>query len=479
MMGRSIKAFMQHFLLALLAAAIAAPALAQSEDPHERRASGGMDMQWPPAGITLPPQAPAPPADPHAGHDMSAMGGMAGMEGMAGMDHAAMPMSGALGSYPMTREASGTSWQPDASTHNGVHGPAGDWSLMGHAMINGVYDRQGGARGDNKTFLAGMVMGAARRDLAGGDAINLRVMLSPDPLMGKAGYPLLLASGESADGKTPLIDRQHPHDLIMELSASYSRRIDAKNSVFVYAGLPGEPAFGPPAFMHRLSTMDSPEAPITHHWLDSTHITFGVLTGGFIHDNWKLEASRFTGREPDQHRYDIESPKMDSTAVRASFNPTANWSLQASWADLKSPEALEPSVDERRWSASAIYTRKVGAAGLWSTTFAWGRKDRSDGVALDGLALETALKPNADWTLFARAEQVETDELDAHAGDPHGEVNRVAKASLGAIRDWRITPHAKIGLGALVTANKIPDALKHAYGSSPTGGMGFVRLVVE
>src|SRR5262249_48321365 len=155
------------------------------------------------------------------------------------------------------------------------------------------------------------------------------------------GYPLLLASGETADGVTPLIDRQHPHDLFMELSAAYSHRLTDRTALFVYAGLPGEPAFGPPAFMHRLSIMDSPEAPISHHWLDSTHITFGVVTAGIVLDRVKLEVSRFHGREPDQHRYDIETGALDSTALRVSWNPTAHWSLQASWADVTSPEQLE------------------------------------------------------------------------------------------------------------------------------------------
>jgi len=445
--------------LALAGAFMAAPAWAQ-DNPH-----AGHDM-----GQTAPP----PAADPHAGHDMGAM---------AGMDHGvmphAMPATGALGPYPLTREASGTSWQPDAANHGGVHSEAGGWSLMGHALLNGVYDRQGSRRGDDKAFVGGMLMGAARRDLAGGDVVALRAMVSPEPLMGKRGYPLLLASGETADGTTTLVDRQHPHDLFMELSASYSRRLDAKSSLFIYAGLPGEPAFGPPAFMHRLSAMDSPEAPITHHWLDSTHITFGVLTGGYVRDNWKFEASRFRGREPDQRRYDIETGRLDSTAVRASWNPTPNWSLQASWADLVSPEALEPATDERRWSASAIHTRAVFTDGLWSTTVAWGRKDRSDGVTLDGVALETALKPNARWTLFARAERLRTDELDPHPGHAHGDVAKVAKLSVGAIRDWRVSPRLKVGLGGLVTGNRIPGALEHAYGSSPTGAMGFVRLVVE
>src|SRR5207248_8521816 len=153
----------------------------------------------------------------------------------------------------------------------GIHGQVGEWSTMWHSDLNLVYDQQGGPRGGDKAFVNGMLMGMAERPLGDG-TLGVRAMLAPDPFVGKSGYPLLLASGETADGKTPLIDRQHPHDFVMELSASISQSI-GKASVFLYGGLPGEPAFGPPAFMHRESILDSPEAPITHHWLDSTHIT--------------------------------------------------------------------------------------------------------------------------------------------------------------------------------------------------------------
>ena len=230
-------------------------------------------------------------------------------------------MTGALGPFPMAREASGTAWQPDTSAHGGLQASSGAWSFMGHATLNLVYDWQEGPRGDEMAFVSGMVMGSARRDFANGNVLQFRAMLSPDPFMGKRGYPLHLAAGETADGVTPLIDRQHPHDLFMELSASYSLRLGERSSLFLYAGLPGEPAFGPPPFMHRMSILDSPEAPITHHWLDSTHITFGVITAGVVHDDFKLEASRFHGREPDEHRYDIETGPLDSTAVRLSWNP--------------------------------------------------------------------------------------------------------------------------------------------------------------
>jgi hypothetical protein len=293
--------------------------------------------------------------------------------------------------------------------------------------------------------------------------------------MGPSGYPLLLATGETADGKTPLVDRQHPHDLFMELSASYSYKLTLDDSVFVYAGLPGEPAFGPPAFMHRLSVMDSPEAPISHHWLDSTHISFGVLTAGFTHDVWKIEASAYNGREPDQHRYDIETGTLDSTAVRASWNPTANWSLQTSWAHEISPEQLEPGVSQTKVSASAIYTRPVGNYGWWSTTAAWGRRS-SQGIDLDAWVLESAVKPNAAWTIFGRAERVQNDELIAPLLD-HGPAFTVGKLSLGAVHDWAIADQMKVGLGGLYAWNFVPSGLAPLYGTQePRGMMIFVRF---
>lgn len=214
----------------------------------------------------------------------------------------------------MTREASGTAWQPDASEHMGLMGSAGGWTLMAHGTLNLVADTQGGPRGDDKLFAAGMLMGVAQRPIGNG-MLQLRGSLSPDPPMGKSGYPLLLASGETADGVEHLIDRQHPHDFFMELSASVSQDIGRGSSLFLYGGLPGEPAFGPPAFMHRGAAMQSPQAPISHHWLDSTHISFGVLTGGVVLGPGKLELSRFNGREPDQYRWNIETGPLDSTAV--------------------------------------------------------------------------------------------------------------------------------------------------------------------
>jgi hypothetical protein len=392
-------------------------------------------------------------------------------------------MQGAMGPYAMTRDGSGTSWQPDASRHEGLHDFSGEWMLMGHARFNAIYDWQQGPRGDSQAYLSGMVMGVARRRIhddgeRGGDLLQLRVMLSPDPFNGKRGLPLLLQTGETADGVTPLIDRQHPHEFVMELSASYSHPLTTRDSVYLYAGLPGEPAFGPPAFMHRQSIMDSPEPPISHHWLDSTHIVFGVATAGFVHDNWKLEVSRFRGREPDEFRFNIETGPLDSTAARLSWNPTRALALQVSWAELMHPEQLRPDENQRKWSASTIYTTALDDSGWWSTTVAWGRRSAESGW-LDAVAIEFAFSTGRNWTLFARGERVDNDELPA-VGGATGVPYTVGKVSIGTIRDFSRTGRTRFGVGALWALNFIPAALAPAYASStPMGVMVFARLKVE
>ena len=456
---------------ALIASAIifapAAAAQATDHSTHDHSAHTGHPAPAEEQPTSRPPDA-------HASHES--------MADMPGMDHSKHTMgddadsrhamAGALGGYAMTREASGTSWQPEAAPHRTLMSSAGDWMLMGHATLDMLYTSQGGPRGDDKAFIAGMFMGAAQRRFDNGDVLQFRGAVSPDPLMGKRGYPLLLAAGETADGVDTLVDRQHPHDFVMELSASYSHQLGEGQSVFVYAGLPGEPAFGPPAFMHRPAAESNPEAPITHHWMDSTHITFGVLTAGYVNGDVKIEASRFHGREPDQDRYDIETGNLDSTAVRLSWNPTENWSLQASWADVTSPEQLEPDVDVTKWSASALYTQAIGDGSL-SLTGAFARKISSEDVTLDAWLGEAAWKFNPDWTIFTRLEAIETDELGVIH---HGPVENVARATLGVSRDIPLNDDLTMVIGASATQNWTSDALAPLYDGDPTGVLGFIRF---
>lgn len=402
---------------------------------------------------------------------------MGHMEGMGDDDETmTMPMLGMYGSYAMSREASGTSWQPDSTPHEGIHEMLGDWIVMAHGFVNAAYDHQGGPRGATKSFSNSMGMLMAQRPLGIG-TLGLRGMASLDPLMGRTGYPLLLATGETADGRTPLIDRQHPHDLFMELAATYSVPLSDNSSVFGYFGEPGEPALGPPAFMHRFSGEDIPEAPITHHWLNSTHIIFGVATLGYVLDKWKIEASAFNGREPDQNRWNINSPKFNSGSTRLSFNPSPNWSLQTSYGYLKSPEQLTPRIHERRVTASATYNLPFGDNN-WATTLAWGRKMNSPGHDLDGFLLESALAMGERHTFFGRAERVSEDELFQSPSPLAGAVFTVNKVSLGYIYDIPVHEHIKLGIGGLGSAYALPSAVRPAYGGAPLSFMLFLRLKI-
>ena len=326
------------------------------------------------------------------------------------------------------------------------------------------------------TFSQGMAMLMGHRR-AGPGTLGLRGMLSLDPAMGPRGYPLLFQTGETADGRTPLVDRQHPHDFFMELSASYSVPWGRDGAVFVYAGLPGEPALGPPAFMHRWSAMRNPEAPLTHHWLDSTHVTFGVASVGASRGPVQLEASWFNGREPDAARWNIETRAFDSWSARLSFNPLPSLSMQVSYGDLHSPEQLEPDVRVRRTTASASWHAKPGGDD-WATTLAWGL-NRKSGHGADrsepGWLLESTYVLRDRHTFFGRAEQLRNGELFGE-GDPlHGQAFRIRKLTLGYVFDVARTGPVRWGVGGLVGFLDAPAQLDATYGRDPRSYMLFLQ----
>lgn len=394
------------------------------------------------------------------------------MADMAGMEAASVP--GQFGAYSMTREASGTSWQPDSTPMAGLMHVDASWTTMWHGLADVLYDDQGGPRGASKTFSSSMLMFMARRALPGG-ALGLRVMISADPLMGRDGYPELFQTGETADGVHALIDRQHPHNLLMEASASYSRDLSARQALYLYAALAGEPALGPPAFMHRFSGEDNPEAPLSHHWLDSTHISYGVVTGGYEWDRIKLETSAFNGREPDQHRYDVELRALDSWSARLSYNPTPDLALQVSTGRLASPEQLEPEVAIRRTTASVSYNRMFPAL-QWQTTLAWGHNAPQPGAASNAWLLESALRVANVHTIFGRAESVGKDELFTPGQPLYGPTYTIEALSLGYIFDFTHLGPAYVGVGAMGTVYRYPAVLDPVYGEGPVSYLLFARI---
>lgn len=374
-------------------------------------------------------------------------------------------MHGMYGHYPMTRESSGTSWVPESMPFPGFYTMHKEWMMMYEGFSYTVYDHQGGCRGGKKFFDENMFMFMAQKDNRCGDTFAIRTMFALEPFtIGKCGYPLLFQTGETCDGKTPLIDRQHPHDLFGELALVFTRILREESSFFLYVGLPGEPALGPPTFLHRYSGLYIPESPLGHHWMDSTHITFGVATAGFIWDKVKIETSVFTGREPDQHRYNFDRPRFDSYSVRISCNPSADLAFQASYGFLRGPEQLEPTIDVRRYTMSGIYNKSF-TRGNWQTTAVIGVNDNDPGNILSAFLLESTVGIDKH-VLFARFEDVEKDELFIAPSPLAGQPFTVKKITGGYVYHVVEHNHISLGFGGLLSKSWVQEPAVRCYGNT-------------
>ena len=397
-------------------------------------------------------------------HQSHQMHGMQGHESHD-MSHMQMSMHSSVDlADPMNRECSGTSWLPDSSPMYGKMFMFGEDMLMLHGAIFPRYTNVSTRRGDDRIDAPNWFMGMYSHPLGDSTQIGARLMMSLDPLTeGGRGYPLLFQSGESWHDQ-PLHDRQHPHDLFDELSLSLSQKFDHDFSAYVYFGYPGEPALGPPAFMHRPSAMDDPDAPIGHHWQDSTHITFGVATAGLVWRNIKIEGSVFTGREPDEDRYDFDQPRFDSYSGRISWNPTTNLALQVSHGYIKSPEAPEPQVNIHRTTASAIYNLPLGPDKNWSNTFVWGQNNASGEGKTQSFLIESNYQRGRD-TVYLRWERVEKSGHELVLDPPdESRIFPIGGYTIGYVRDLSHGNGVDIGLGTQFTINDRPDSLDRYYG---------------
>lgn len=383
----------------------------------------------------------------------------------AGHEHHVMPASTNPLGVDHVREGSGTSWLPDASPMQGQMRERGKWTFMLHGNAFVQYIDAGSDRGKRQFGSINWIMGMAQREIGGGQLL-IKSMLSAEPMtVGRCGYPTLLSSGEQCRG-VPLHDQQHPHDVVMEIAAQYRRAVNNAVAFEIYGGPAGEPALGPTAFPHRLSALPNPIAPVSHHWLDSTHITFGVVTGGLYGRTWKAEASVFNGREPDDRRYNLDLGALDSYSGRIWLMPTRAWTLQVSAGHLTEAEEHEDGSrdDVNRVTASATYHRLVDRR-LWATTIAWGQNRETD-HSTPAFVAETALDLTTSDVLFARGEIVQktADELVVPI-DRH-EPFTVGKVQFGYTRWLSQSRGVRTGIGGGVGVSFVPEELQPTYGGA-------------
>ena len=404
---------------------------------------------------------------------------MPGMNNRPGMDMKGMGMASSVDlNDPMSQEASGTAWLPASSPMYGkmIMRPNGDM-LMIHGAAMPRYVNDGSKRGDRRFDAPNWIMGMYSHALDTQSQLGVRGMFSLDPITeGGYGYPLLFQTGESWHGQR-LHDRQHPHDLVSELALSYSRLLGGGRSAFFYAGYPGEPALGPPTYMHRLLAYDLADAPIGHHWQDATHITFGVATAGInFGSRLKLEGSVFTGREPDENRYSFDKPRFDSQSARLSFNPDANDALQVSYGFIKNAEG--DGANQHRITASWLYNRPLGADSNFTTALVWGQNNLTSEGKTNSYLAEADYQRGRD-TLFTRIENIQKSghELSLPEESLHDRKFTLGAYTLGYVRDLTHGTGIDTGLGFAVTGNTKPSALNADYGNgSPVSFQIYLRL---
>jgi hypothetical protein len=409
-----------------------------------------------------------------------------------GHQHTEAGAGGALpvlcGICPSGREGTGTSWQPDTTAGHMRWWQVGKWYLGAHAQIAFNHTSERGPRGDAGTFSTNHGTINLKRETGGG-VFGVQTMWSLEPTMGDRGYPLLLQTGETADGVNPLIDRQHPHDFPMEIAATYSRPLGTESAIYVYIAPVGAPALGPPPFMHRPSGTSLPTSPITHHFFDATHIAFGVATFGYVASPAvKFETSVFRGREPDERRWGLERPGLDSMSVRVSVNPSRHLAVQVSIGFLNEPEQLHPGADVARVTASTMYGRQWRNIAV-DATIAWARNKRGESsfpvpggiyfipnAVTQAALFESTVRLFGRHAVVARLEYADKGELLPLADPRHLTQFPVSRATAGYL--FTLFQHRGISadVGGAVSSTWVDEAIRADYGGRPNAALGFLRV---
>jgi hypothetical protein len=411
-----------------------------------------------------------------------------GMPCMPGMKMPGCPDSDLMNMHPDTffqaivrHTGSGTSAEPISTPAPMLMTTKGSWMLMFHANAFAVDQQQSGRRGGDKFFSANWLMPMAQRKIGWG-VLTVRTMLSFEPAtITDRRYPLLFQQGETAFG-VPIADGQHPHNFFMEIAALYDMKLGERTLLSFYGAPVGDPAIGPVAYPHRASASEDPLATLGHHQQDSTHVAADVVTVGLAYRSVRIEGSGFHGREPNENRWTINQGSIDSWSTRLTIDPGKNWSGQYSYSRIASPEALFPSEDQERMTASVMYNRALHE-GNWASTILWGRTSSLQELSkFNSYLFESTVRfsmRNYVWTRIENAErsnELLVGENPLPLGFEELPIGQVQAYTVGYGRDIDVAPHLASAIGAQVTPYSVPTALASIYGHHPVGVAIFLRL---
>ena len=299
-------------------------------------------------------------------------------------------------------------------------------------------------------------------------------MLSFEPFsLDDIGSPQAFQTGETFNN-APIIDYQHPHDLLMQLAGEVTRTT-GRAELALTAALVGTPALGPEPFMHRPSASENPQSPLGHHYQDSTHVTPGVITGGVRAAGLGVEGSIFHGREPDEHRTDLDFGRA-RFLCRAAVLPARRVvgagverlaRNTGAPLDLRLGEAAPPRSRTRSGSARASWRGRRRPPRTARSTATW---RRFCSRACGGW-------PDAGRCTRAPSWSPRTSSTPASIPIGVGHTHRqspVGAFTLGATRDLVTRRWGTLGLGGDITGYDVPPNLRDAYGS-PLSVHAFVR----
>jgi hypothetical protein len=352
------------------------------------------------------------------------------------------------------------------------------WQMKWDGNLFATFNEQGGLRGGDREVRSQnwlMVMGSRR---FGPGTLALSGMASLEPVtVGGGGYAHIFQLGETYRG-LPVTDRQHPHDLLMQLDAAWKVPV-GRSELSISGGPVGAPAFGPTAFMHRLSASENPVAPLTHHTFDSTHIAMGTITAGVSRGPFTIEASAFHGREPDEHRYNLDTGALDSRSGRVTWRPGRGFQFQLSRGFLYQPEVLEPG-NQNRTNASMSWLHTRASREFTAITIMAGRVTRT--YTWSGALLAEGIHWIGNQAVYARYEglAIESEHLMfpllVHPPHPGEFVDNLHAVTLGGVRRIAAARGIDLAVGADATFYRVPARLQATHGERPASAHIFLRI---
>ena len=350
-----------------------------------------------------------------------------------------------------------------------MHAAQPGWHIAWHGTAFVQYARTFETRGTYQFGSVNRAMVQAGGPAAGG-VVRFDFMGSAEPLtLTKRGVPQLLQASFHVDGET-ITDRAHPSPWIMELAGSYERAWGTDGAVSVYAAAIGEPALGPPVYLHRASAAANPVVPLGHHLQDDTHSSYGVVSAGVRWQSLHVEASAFNERQPENANtvFYYDGARLDAYAGRATIAAGAGWSVFGSYGYMPEMTAGHSHGAQHRIGAGAIRTSPA-----WSFSAVYGANDP---VGSDrprrALLFEAEHHSSGGGVLFGRAEFVQrTAEELALVGSINA-VQDVGAVQLGY--GWNVLARGRVTtrLGAHATLDVVTPQLEPFYGTGTPLSLG-------